>query len=401
VFFLTFSFAVGQGPDPDNLYIEALSYAGSGCPQHSIAQSISSDRSSFTLIFDKYVASLGPGIPITENRKNCRLNLKIHSPGGWTFDIISVDTRGYVQLNEGVHALTDVDFYPNLIADIESNNPHPGAVDGVVFNGPMGNDYHQTQSDDKYRGIRIPCSSSSEEIFLGIDFQVQLWKDEAASANAQGLITQDSIDGKLSAEVKLRWRQCTPSSSSPNPEDVYVQSVTYGGSGCPPNTVRSTFSNDRREFVLSFDSFIASVGPSVLITKARRDCQLNIDIRVPYGWTFDLVKQAADGYVQLPKGLKATLTRIFYMNKNYTSTDVDFWKGARQSDYNSVSSLKQRLFSPNPCGKVIPLNVKLSATITGPTTTANKLSGQFTIDSISQLQLEWRRTKKNKVTNQC
>jgi len=214
------------------------------------------------------------------------------------------------------------------------------------------------------------------------------------------MITQDSIDGKLSAEVKLRWRHCTPSSSSPNPEDVYVKSVTYGGTGCPQGSVSSAFSNDRREFVLSFSSFIASVGPLVPITNSRRDCQLNIYIKVPSGWTFDLVKQATDGYVQLPKGLKATLTRIFYFQGGSTSTDVDFWKGARQSDYDSVSTMKQRLFSPDPCGQVIALNVKVSATITGPTA-VERLSGQFTVDSISQVQLEWRRTKKNTVTNQC
>lgn len=52
-----------------------------------------------TLIFDAYVASIGKGVAVTENRKNCQLNIQIHYPGGFQFSVLSADYRGYVALD--------------------------------------------------------------------------------------------------------------------------------------------------------------------------------------------------------------------------------------------------------------------------------------------------------------
>lgn len=51
-----------------------------------------------TLIFDAYVASIGQGVAVTENRKNCQLNIQIHYPGGFQFSVLSADYRGYAAL---------------------------------------------------------------------------------------------------------------------------------------------------------------------------------------------------------------------------------------------------------------------------------------------------------------
>jgi hypothetical protein len=90
--------ASAQAPNPNEVYVDSISYGGSGCPQGSVGSSFANDRKSFTLIFDSFVASQGPGVPITQNRKNCMVNLNLHVPGGWQFSIASVDYRGYVNL---------------------------------------------------------------------------------------------------------------------------------------------------------------------------------------------------------------------------------------------------------------------------------------------------------------
>jgi hypothetical protein len=77
------------GPNPSQVYVQSISYGGSGCPQGTVGQSISDDRTTFTLIYDQYIASTGPGVPITESRKNCQLNVNLHVPQGWTFTIVS------------------------------------------------------------------------------------------------------------------------------------------------------------------------------------------------------------------------------------------------------------------------------------------------------------------------
>jgi len=92
-----------QGPDPSQVYVEGIKYAGSGCPQGTMSQSIAADRQTFTLIFDKHVATIGNGVPITENRKNCQINVGLRFPKGFSFSVFSSQYRGYAQIDKGVH----------------------------------------------------------------------------------------------------------------------------------------------------------------------------------------------------------------------------------------------------------------------------------------------------------
>src|SRR5947208_7771357 len=73
------------GPDPSKVWISGITTGGTGCPDGTVSQVFSDDRSTFTLIFDTYIASLGPGVPITESRKNCQLNINLHYPGGFQY----------------------------------------------------------------------------------------------------------------------------------------------------------------------------------------------------------------------------------------------------------------------------------------------------------------------------
>jgi hypothetical protein len=57
--------AQAAGPDPSKVYIESIGYGGTSCPQGTVGQSISNDRTVATLIFDSFVASSGPTVPVT------------------------------------------------------------------------------------------------------------------------------------------------------------------------------------------------------------------------------------------------------------------------------------------------------------------------------------------------
>ncbi len=69
------------------------------------------NNSRFTLIFDRFVASIGPGVAVTENRKNCQLNIELQYPGGFQYSIFSTMYRGYVDVDKGVTARQQATFY--------------------------------------------------------------------------------------------------------------------------------------------------------------------------------------------------------------------------------------------------------------------------------------------------
>lgn len=91
--------------------IRGVSYGGTGCPQGTMSSQINSDRTVMTLIFDAYIASIGPGIAVTEQRKNCQLNVDIEYPGGFQYSILSADYRGYSAIQKGVSGTLKSTYY--------------------------------------------------------------------------------------------------------------------------------------------------------------------------------------------------------------------------------------------------------------------------------------------------
>jgi hypothetical protein len=66
---------------------------------------------SFTLIFDDMVASIGPGVPITDERVNCQLNIDLEYPSGFQYSILSTEFRGYAGLDSGVTGTQEATYY--------------------------------------------------------------------------------------------------------------------------------------------------------------------------------------------------------------------------------------------------------------------------------------------------
>jgi hypothetical protein len=174
--------ALAQGPDPRQVYIQSISYGGSGCPQGSVGQSISNDRTSFTLIFDQFVAASGPGVPVTEARKNCQINVNLHVPAGVGNSIVSLDYRGYVQLDAGAQATQ------GAVYDFAGNSPRQSSTD---FAGPLAVDYLQSDAVPLLtQKLELPACGGV--VPLNVNSQIRIYPGTDSS-----LMTTDSIDGRV------------------------------------------------------------------------------------------------------------------------------------------------------------------------------------------------------------
>jgi hypothetical protein len=181
------------GPNPADIYVQSISYGGTGCPQGTVGQSISDDRSVFTLIFDSYVASSGPGVPITESRKNCQLNINLHIPQGWAVAIGNVTYRGYAQLPAGVTGEQTALYY------FQGTTQQALARTPIV--GPVAKDYTLS---DTLPLTTLVWSACNAVVPVNVNTQVKL----TGPNNVQAQMTTDSIDGKATMVFSLQWMHC-------------------------------------------------------------------------------------------------------------------------------------------------------------------------------------------------
>jgi len=183
----------GTGPDPTKVTINSITYGGTGCPQGTVGSFVSADGTTFTIIFDTFVASLGAGIAVTETRKNCQLNVNLQYPSGFQYSVLGTTFRGYASLTAGVTGVQSATYY--------FSGSSIQASSSTTFKGPTSGDYEVSDSIPFTSTIWSPCGAA---LPLNINSQVRL----TGPTTGSGLLTEDSVDGKVDFVVGISWQKC-------------------------------------------------------------------------------------------------------------------------------------------------------------------------------------------------
>jgi hypothetical protein len=99
------------------LIMRQVAHGGTGCPQDTSASAVFANTTTLIISFDGFNTSIGPDVPITENRKNCQLNIDLSYPSGTQFSVLSSDSYGYAALDSGVTATQKNIYYFSGDAD--------------------------------------------------------------------------------------------------------------------------------------------------------------------------------------------------------------------------------------------------------------------------------------------
>jgi hypothetical protein len=174
--------------------VETVNMGGSGCPQGSVGKQISGDGEAFTLIFDRFIAEVGPDVSLSEGRKSCQIAVRLDVPAGWTYMVADFDYRGYVSLDNGVTAKQTSKYY------FQGNSITP--TYSTKFEGPYDDDYVISDSVDQE--FWAPCHADRS---LNINAAIQVSARNRNSRGKMGLITIDSIDGVFYT-YNLRFKRC-------------------------------------------------------------------------------------------------------------------------------------------------------------------------------------------------
>ncbi len=187
--------SAADAASPPYVRIRSVSYAGSGCQAGSVSQNVSPDLQAFTLLFDNFVAEVGPGVPLSSSRKNCQIAVDLDFPSGWSYSVATLDYRGFVNLDAGSVADQSAAYYfQGSGATARLHTP---------MYGPTNRDYQIRDTLGISALVWSPCGLQRA---LNINTQIRL----TANAGARGLITTDSIDGQFKTLYRygLSWQQC-------------------------------------------------------------------------------------------------------------------------------------------------------------------------------------------------
>lgn len=389
------STAVAQdAPSASEVFIRDLTYGGSGCPAGSVSHNISPDGQAFTILYDQFVAQAGPGVDRRENRKNCQLNLDLRIPNGWSYSVASVDYRGYASLDNRVEGLQKATYYfQGETQQVDSE---------MAFTGPLDQDYLRRDEIGMATEVWSPCG---EQRSLNINSQVRI--NNTRNTRGGGLLTVDSTDGTVKQVFNLRFRRCGNTGGStggstggvgthsPDPSQVRVRSISYAGTGCPAGSVAQNIAADAQAFTLIFDNFVAAIGNGIAYTEQRKNCQLNIDLDFPQGWSFAISDVDYRGYVSLDPQVIGTQKATYYFQGQLAqaNTEANF-TGPVDEDYQRRDTLALTSWVWSPCGAQRSLNINAQVRLSNIYNRNG--GGMMTVDSVDgkitqQYNLQWRR----------
>jgi hypothetical protein len=171
-------------------------FAGSGCPKDTMSVTWAPDNLSFSVIFDQFVASVGPAEKKSFDRKSCNVIIPMTLPKGLSLVVEKVDFRGFILLpaKGAAEFLSLHNFLPSF-GDRFFRKP---ASIRQVFKGELADDYVLSSDKDVQSS---PCGGL---VFLNIRNQLTL----RAPKGEDGQMTLDSYDGSGRTEFKLSTKKC-------------------------------------------------------------------------------------------------------------------------------------------------------------------------------------------------
>ncbi|KAI8892106.1 hypothetical protein BC833DRAFT_662638 [Globomyces pollinis-pini] len=167
--------------------------------------------------------------------------------------------------------------------------------------------------------------------------------------------------------------------AAPNPSQVYVKGITYGGTGCPQNTVSVAMAEDRKTFTLIFDQFVAASGPGTTVKDTRKNCQINVQLQYPQGFSYTINNIDYRGYVNVPAGVTAIQKANYYFSGQTAQiASQTKFVGPQAKDYTTSDRIDVAALVWSPCGAVAAGNVNAQVRLEGDFSK----SAQITVDSI-------------------
>ncbi|RJQ76756.1 DUF4360 domain-containing protein [Pseudonocardiaceae bacterium YIM PH 21723] len=169
---------------------------------------------------------------------------------------------------------------------------------------------------------------------------------------------------------------------NPPPDKIVIDVVTVNGSGCPAGTAAVAVSDDNTSFTVTYSAYTAMVGVGSKPTDMRKNCQLNLRVHVPGGFTYGVSKVDYRGFASLQAGATATERATYYF-QGMSATDyrTHSFKGALEDNWQTTDETELAAVVYKPCGEERNFNINSELRVAGGTSDTANSTSFITMDS--------------------
>ncbi|KAF9532839.1 hypothetical protein CPB83DRAFT_846458 [Crepidotus variabilis] len=175
--------------------VTSLGVQGNGCPAGSVYYTFNYELSTITINFSQFYAEVGPGIPISQNRKSCYLTIGTSVSPGLTFGLPSVGYRTYSPLDPNVTSNhTTIYYFEGQIIQATANSR---------LTGPIETPYKWQDDFHPLMAVVAPCGVPSN-LYVATNVAVSNVKNPRG-----GVLTPDcEISCDYQIELNLELKKC-------------------------------------------------------------------------------------------------------------------------------------------------------------------------------------------------
>ncbi|MBV8932513.1 MAG: DUF4360 domain-containing protein [Kutzneria sp.] len=170
--------------------------------------------------------------------------------------------------------------------------------------------------------------------------------------------------------------------SPPPPDKIVIDIATVIGSGCPKGTAAVAVAPDNTAFTVTYSNYMAQVGVGASNTDFRKNCQLNLRVHVPQGFTYAIAEADYRGFAHLEAGATATeRANYYFQGEQPTTSVVHNFSGAFEDDWQTTDSTDVAQLVYEPCGEERNFNINTELRANAGTSDPKNTTSFITMDS--------------------
>jgi hypothetical protein len=185
-----------------------------------------------------------------------------------------------------------------------------------------------------------------------------------------------------------------PAAPATPPEgSVSIDVVAANGSGCPAGTVSIAVTPGNDAFEVTYGAYHAQAGVGATPIDFRKNCQLNIRIRMPEGYRYAINGVEHRGHASLAAGATgAQRSTYYYAGVPASATTSRGFTGPFDEDWQTIDEFGPASLIFSPCGAERNLNINTELRVNAGTSDKTTTNSSMTMDSTTSsiYRFVWR-----------